>query len=240
MTSTALVPQVIGAMQRTTQALRNMVEILPTWDDEHLAEFFRNCAELQNGTYYAQCLVAHILFTRYQNLGAKEARRRVASLLHLSPFTVYEMVEVWDEIFRRMGVEDYVLPAGFYQQALRARSRGLDPVEAVRYAAHRRQVLGQNYRISDFSRDIRAGLPETEDSPGAETRTCRRCEHLRETPSGAKLLLVIGNGEITVLAEGKAEKTRYCTAKRLLSQDLIPHEKTAKDCPDYEERGGGK
>lgn len=246
MATVPAVPEVIGALQLTTQALQRMARVLPTWEEEHLIEFFRNCAALQNGSYYAQCLVAHILYERYsQNAAPAEARRQVARVLQLAPFTVYEMVAAWDRIFAELGVEDYVLPMGFYQKAIRAEKYGVDPVEAVRYAAHRRQVLGQNYRISDFARDIRVGLPEPESSsPQSTEKSCRKCQYLQTAPAGAVLWLMVPdqNAQGTPmsgwfpLAGGNGEGQRFCQVRAKLAAELMPYGKTAAECPDYKER----
>lgn len=246
MATVPAVPEVIGALQLTAQALQRMAQVLPTWEDEQLVEFFRNCVTLQNGSYYAQCLVAHILYERYlQGATPKEARRRVAQVLQLAPFTVYEMIAAWERIFAELGVEDYALPMGFYQKALRAERYGVDPVEAVRYAAHRRQVLGENYRITDFARDIKRGLPEPEDSPPlVEKRSCRYCLHLKAAPEGAVLWLMVpqpGSGNTPLpnwfpLAQGAAQGQRYCEALGKLAVELMPYAKTAASCPEFKER----
>lgn len=212
----------IGAIELTRDALRRMAEALPSWTNERLVEFFRQCLALENTSFYARCLVCRELVRRYEQGGMKrmEAYRKAGEDLLLASATVREMVAIYEKIMSRLEEPpDWDIPDGFYAEAVRAEKHGVDPVEALRYAAHRRQVLGERYTRTEFSQDIRRKLPDPEasaESKRQELPSCRNCGHLRTHPQ-ARLVLQAEQspGIWEVLAFGDGSDTPYCEVHRI-------------------------
>lgn len=238
----SLVPaEVLGTLPAISRGLLRMAEALPLWEEEALVELFRQAQELENAGYATRCLICDVLVRRYGGEGERMPRQALEAAgraLSLAPYTVREMATAWRRIFARLQEDlDLGLPASFYQRALRGERYGVDPVEAVRYAAHRRQVLGEKYTAEAFEDDIRRGLPDPEGQATVQEAvpSCTRCLHWVAAPPGARLFLMKGQ---ETLAEAEAEGTHYCGRYGLLRPALGDLVARAAGCSHY--HGGGR
>jgi len=233
--------QVMDSLHLLATSLWRAKDIVTTWDDDTLIQNHAAFSNAEFACYAASCLICSTLADRYSGTGqGKEAGyRRAAELLTVSPRTAKDKALVWENILVSVEPDDAVttLPQDFFSKALSAKRNDVDAIEALRYAVHKRNVLGRGYEANDFRADIRAGLPDPDDEGRYRPilPSCGLCKNHKLSPEDARLFLVWGQ---ETLADATAEGQRYCEKYHLLTSDLGNLNERARQCPSYDTKEG--
>ena len=228
----------LGTVLHSSQSFNEFLILLHNqmdrWDDEALRTEYETLHNAGTIVFATQCMIIHILATRRRNVDGKTDQKiglkAAAQFLGISYYTARLRHAIWGSILSKVPNGRYWngLSADYFYAAYNARSRGVDPVEALDHAEVQVEA-DRSYSPSRFRRELEHGLPVTSEEELAWIDCPRGCKHGQRAGPDAWLTILVHN---EIVAEGQAEGTWYCKHRRCLISSLS-HDGT---CEFYEAR----